>query len=72
MVQADKEKLLKLLDYWMEHNTEHGDEFKEWAERAEGWAGAAVRDDLLAAAQQMESANEFLLRALDGIRGSQG
>jgi len=47
MVEIDKEKLSTLLDYWIEHNREHRDEFTEWAEKAKSFAGAAVRGHLL-------------------------
>jgi hypothetical protein len=67
LVEADKEKLNRLLDYWIEHNKEHGDEFREWAEKTESFTGTAVRDHLLGAAQQMDEVNEFLLMALDKL-----
>ena len=69
MIEADKEKLSTLLDYWIEHNREHRDEFREWAERAKGFAGVAVLGHLLEAAQQMDKANEFLAQALEELRG---
>jgi hypothetical protein len=70
MVEADKEKLTKLLDYWIEHNREHRDEFVEWAEKTKGFAGVTVHGHLLEAAQQMDKANEFLLMALEGLKGA--
>lgn len=51
MVEADKEKLRALLDYWIEHNREHRDEFREWAEKAQDFAGVSVHDHLLEASQ---------------------
>ena len=68
MVEIDKEKLSTLLDYWIEHNREHRDEFTEWAEKAKSFAGAAVQSDILEAAQQMGRANESLLRALEELK----
>jgi thymidylate kinase len=67
LVEADKERLSRLLDYWIEHNKEHGDEFREWAEKAGSFTGTAIRDHLLEAAQQMDKVNEFLLMALDRL-----
>jgi len=61
---SEKEKLKKLLDYWIEHNKEHGEEFKEWAEKAEAFGEATVCEDLLEAAESTNKANEFLLKAL--------
>lgn len=34
MSEQEKEKLKVLLDHWIEHNKEHADEFREWAEKA--------------------------------------
>ena len=68
MVETDKEKLRALLDYWIEHNREHKDEFVEWAEKTKSFAGVAVRGHLLEAAQQMDKASEFLLRALKELK----
>ena len=31
MDDSDRKKLETLLNYWVEHNDEHGAEFKEWA-----------------------------------------
>ncbi len=56
-----------LLKHWAEHNSEHGAEFRHWAEIAKGY-GKAPHDAILAAAQQMDKANEFLKQALDGIK----
>jgi len=69
MVEANKEKLSTLLDYWIEHNREHRDEFREWAEKTKSFTGVTVRGHLLEAAQQMDKVNEFLLLALGELRG---
>lgn len=55
----DREKLRLLLPHWIEHNTEHAAEFREWAEKA-GFA----RADLLSAAEQVEGATRALEAAL--------
>jgi hypothetical protein len=67
MVESDKQKLVILLNYWIEHNREHRDEFREWAEKAKGFARVNIHGHILKAAQQMDKANEFLLRALKGL-----
>ncbi len=69
MDEAEKEKLRILLGYWIEHNREHGEEFKEWAEKSRDLGEAMVCEDLLDAVQHMDKANEFLLRALRKLRG---
>ena len=68
MVEADKEKHSTLLDYWIEHNREHRDEFREWAKKTKSFTGVTVRSHLLEAAQQMGKVNEFLLLALEGLK----
>ena len=69
MDETDKEKLVKLLDYWIEHNREHRDEFVEWAEKAKDFAGVAAHSYILEAAQQMDRASQFLFRALEELKG---
>ncbi len=53
------EKLRVLIPHWIEHNSEHGAEFRRGAEEAGG-----ARDDLLAAAAAMEAVNDHLQAAL--------
>jgi hypothetical protein len=61
---TDLEKLRVLVPHWIEHNAGHAAEFRAWAARA-GGAG----EDILAAAVQMESANEALQAALEKLGG---
>jgi hypothetical protein len=55
-------KLNSLLSYWLEHNQEHGAEFREWADTM-----AAEREDvaeqLRRAADKMAEADECLKKA---------
>lgn len=67
MDKNEKEKLRILLDHWIEHNREHGDEFKEWAEKARDLGEAVVQEDMLDAAQYINKASESLLRALEEL-----
>ena len=60
----EKMKLSTMLNYWMEHNKEHSQEFREWADKARGFGEAKVSEEILAAAQEMDRANESLFRAL--------
>ena len=59
------EKLRVLLPHWIEHNTEHAAEFREWAARA-----GEAKADILAAAQQLEVANRTLEVALEKLGGA--
>jgi len=69
MAEGDRERLDTLLNYWIEHNKEHADEFREWAEKAKGFAGVTVQAQLLEAAKQMDRATELLLQAVEELKG---
>jgi len=62
MSNAEREKLKILLNHWIEHNKEHSQEFREWAEKAKGFGEAETCDDILEAAQDMDKASEALFR----------
>jgi len=68
MVEDERAKLKILLDHWIEHNKEHGEEFSQWAEKAKGFGDAKAHDVILEAAQQMSKVNEFLLKALRALK----
>jgi nickel/cobalt exporter len=72
MRNAEREKFKILLNHWIEHNKEHSQEFREWAEKAKGLGEAENCDDILEAAQDMDKANEPLLRALRRFEGKGG
>lgn len=57
-----KSKLSSLLAYWLEHNKEHGAEFREWAERTEA-DQPEVAKQLRQAADRMAEADECLENA---------
>jgi hypothetical protein len=58
------EKLRVLLSHWIEHNQEHADEFRRWADKA----GDAA-PDVLAAAERMGQVNQALAAALEKLGG---
>ena len=60
----DIEKLRVLLPHWIEHNSEHASEFREWARRA-----GAAEAHIEAAAELMEEANARLAEALEAVGG---
>jgi len=60
----DLEKLRILSSHWIEHNEEHADEFRRWADKA----GDAA-PDVLAAAERMRDVNQALAAALDKLGG---
>lgn len=67
MNKSEMEKLKILLDHWIEHNKEHGEEFREWAEKARDLGEAVVHEDMLDATQHMNKASESLLKALEEL-----
>ncbi|MCX7855360.1 MAG: hypothetical protein N2556_05185, partial [Anaerolineae bacterium] len=58
------------LPHWIEHNGEHADEFRKWAERAQAAGESHVADHLLTAANKLAQANEALEGALDHMGGA--
>ena len=60
----EKEKLRILLDYWIKHNKEHGEEFREWAEKAKEGGETTIYDELMSAVQQMENISIPLSKAM--------
>ena len=57
-------KLKTLLTYWMEHNSEHSQEFREWADKVKEFGEAGAGEEILQAAQELDKASELLARAL--------
>jgi nickel/cobalt exporter len=64
MGSDERAKLKTLLNYWIEHNREHGDEFKEWADKARAMGETEVAEKVLQAAQAMDSASGLLSQSL--------
>jgi nickel/cobalt exporter len=60
---SDVEKLGMLLPHWIEHNGEHAEEFRAWAERV-----GVVRESLAAAAELLQEANERLRQAMERLK----
>ena len=67
----ERAKLSTMLNYWIEHNKEHSQEFREWAGRAKGLGEVKASEEILAAAQEMNKANESLSRALGKLEGKE-
>jgi len=64
MNESEIEKFRILLRHWIEHNQEHGEEFKAWAEKAKSLGKAVVQEDMLEAARLMDKSSETLNNAL--------
>ena len=63
------EKLRVLLPHWIEHNSEHAAEFREWAERARQSEHRDAAWDVRVAAENLEAANDVLEAALEKLGG---
>ena len=61
----EKDKLRILIPHWIAHNSEHANEFRDWAIQNE-----VVSADIIAAADAIVLANESLLSALEKLGGA--
>ncbi len=64
---GDRDKLRVLLPHWIEHNAEHAEEFRAWADRAREAGQLEVADDIALAAKQLGWVNEALNAALNKL-----
>ena len=64
MGSEERAKLRTLLKYWVEHNREHSQEFREWADKAKAFGEVEVADEMLQAAQEMDKASGLLSQSL--------
>jgi N-acetylglucosamine kinase-like BadF-type ATPase len=58
----DVDRLRILLGHWIEHNSEHAEEFRRWAERV-----APAREGLITAARLVEQASAQLQATLEQL-----
>jgi hypothetical protein len=66
-----QEKLRVLLDYWIEHNSEHEQEFRDWADKV-GSLSTNVAQQLREAAAKMAAASNELMKAKQALPESKG
>jgi len=66
-----QKKLQTLLDYWIEHNSEHEKEFRDWADRANA-SSTEVAQQLQKAATKMASVSDELMKAKQALSKSKG
>ena len=64
-----QEKLRTLLDYWIEHNSEHEKEFREWADKVDSLS-YEVAQQLLEAATEMVAVSNELMKAKQALSES--
>jgi len=66
-----QKKLQTLLDYWIEHNSEHEKEFRDWADKAAS-SSTEVAQQLREAAAKMAAASNELMKAKQALSKSKG
>ena len=66
-----REKLQILLDYWIEHNSEHEQEFRDWADKVVS-SSTEVAQQLQKAAAKMAAASNELMKAKQALSKSKG
>ena len=68
----DLEKLQLLLPHWIEHNAEHADELRSWADRVQHSGNVDVAKRLSAAAASLQNAGDHLSNLLEEVNGVAG
>jgi anaerobic ribonucleoside-triphosphate reductase len=66
-----QEKLKVLLDYWIEHNSEHEQEFRDWADKVAS-SYTEVANQLQKAATKMAAVSDELMKAKQALPRSKG
>jgi rubrerythrin len=66
-----REKLRILFDYWIEHNSEHEKEFRDWADKVAS-SSTEVAQQLQEAAAKMAAASSELMKAKQALPKSDG
>ena len=64
---SEKEKLGKLLDYWIKHNEEHAKTYLEWSKKADDQGLKDVVRLLEEASELTMSTNQLFKRALERL-----
>jgi hypothetical protein len=66
-----RRKLQTLIDYWIEHNSEHEKEFRDWADKAAS-SSTEVAKHLTAGATKMAAASVELMKARQALTKREG
>jgi len=70
--KTDKQKLITLLKYWIEHNREHSEEFQEWAKKTTAMGEPEVAKLIQQSIFEMDKVTELLSKALKRLGGKEG
>ena len=66
-----QKKLQTLIDYWIEHNGEHEQEFRDWAGKVVS-SSSEVAKQLQKAATKMAAVSDELMQAKQALSKSKG
>lgn len=72
MADVEREKFKILLNYWVRHNREHGEDFKKWAKKARDIGEMEVFEAILEAKKLMDNVNKPIIRALERLKHKNG
>lgn len=64
----EKKKLSVVIEHWIEHNESHMEEYRRWAQRAEGLGLKSVKEEIEEAVGSLSKSNIHLKKALDGVK----
>ena len=67
MASEERAKLRALLHYWIEHNREHSQEFREWADKAKHFGDAEIAEEIVQAAGDLDRASKLLSQSLERL-----
>ncbi len=69
MGKDDRDNLKTLLKYWIAHNQDHSEEFREWAEKAKVMGEKEVALEIQQAVKQMNKATVLFTQSLKKLAG---
>lgn len=69
--KTDKQKLVTLLNYWIDHNREHSQEFQEWSEKANAMGEPKVAKSIQQSITEMNKATDRLSQALKILKSNE-
>lgn len=61
---SELEKLKKLLHHWLEHNDEHAEVYREWAEKTANLGNRELSEILLRLYNETKKMNELFEKAI--------
>ena len=68
MGSDERTKLRTLLNYLVEHNKEHSQEVRDWADKVRAMGEAKVAEEMLQASRAMDRASGLLTQSLKRLK----